>query len=190
MTQALTPIAPPSETSSYVVRDVADHDMEMVQRIYAHHVLNGFASFETEPPDVIELIRRRDALQADGFPYLVAEHDGIVRAYAYIGPYRSRPAYRYTVENSVYVAPDCQRKGFGKAILSALIDRAEVLGFRLMVAVIGDQDNAPSVELHRRVGFERVGALPGVGFKHGRWVNSMIMQRALGEGTATPPPDT
>ncbi|MFQ5764791.1 MAG: GNAT family N-acetyltransferase, partial [Rhodospirillales bacterium] len=142
---------------------------------------------EMVPPDVAEMTRRRDALLEAGYPYRVAEVAGAVRGYAYASSYRPRPAYRYTVENSVYVARDTQRRGIGRRLLEDLIGRCTALGFRQMIAVIGDSDNASSIGLHRDLGFAEIGTLPSVGFKFGRWVDSVTMQRALGDGDDTLP---
>lgn len=166
------------------VRDAADADLAAVQAIYAHFVLHGLASFEEVPPSTAEIARRREAVRALGLPYLVAEAEGRVLGFAYAGPYRPRPAYRYTVEDSVYVAPDAGGRGAGRALLATLIRRCEAAGFRQMVAVIGDSGNAASIGLHRALGFETAGVLRSVGFKFGRWVDSVLMQRRLGPGDA------
>jgi len=171
----------------FVVRDARDGDMARVQSIYRHHVLHGAASFEEQPPSTEELMRRRADLLARGLPYLVAEADSDVIGYAYATPYRSRPAYRFTIENSVYVDHRCSRRGIGRALLAALISRCEAGDWRQMVAVIGDRDNAASIELHRNLGFSSVGTLHAVGFKFGRWVDTVLMQRELGNGSATLP---
>ena len=132
------------------------------------------------------MARRMDDLTAKGFPYIVAEIDGVLAGYAYAGPYRTRPAYRFTVENSVYVAPDMHRRGVGRALLAALIEAAEQRGFRQMIAVIGDSTKqAASIGLHAAFGFRHVGILEHVGFKHGRWLDSVLMQRALGRATTS-----
>jgi phosphinothricin acetyltransferase len=169
------------------IRLCQDSDMPAISAIYAHAVLHGTASFELDPPSIDEMRRRRAALVEGGFPYLVAEADGVLLGYAYAGPYRTRPAYRSTVEDSVYVAPEAHGKGVGRALLTALIEACETRGFRLMVAVIGDRDSAGSIGLHRALGFEMVGALEPVGYKHGRWLATVLMQRVLGEGATTPP---
>lgn len=164
------------------VRPSTPADIPAIQAIYAREVLHGLASFEETPPDVAEMTRRRDAVLAAGMPYLAAEGAGRVLGYAYAGPYRPRPAYRHTVENSVYVAADARGLGVGRQLLTALIQACEAGPWRQMVAVIGDRDNAGSIGLHRALGFREVGVLVGVGFKHGRWVDSVLMQRALGPG--------
>ncbi len=173
------------------IRDSRDADLPAIARIYGHWVVHGLASFETEPPDLAELARRRAAILAAGYPYLVAEAaDGGILGYAYAGPYRTRPAYRFAVEDSIYVAPETvgRRAGIGRALLSALVARCEAAEFRLMVAVIGDSGNAASIGLHARCGFRHAGMLPAIGWKHGRWVDSVLMTRPLGQGAATPPP--
>lgn len=166
------------------VRDALPSDMAAVQRIYEPEVLSGFATFELEPPSVAEMTRRRDAIAAAGLPYLVADRDGLVLGYAYAGEYRARPAYRHTVEDSVYVAADAQGQGVGRALLAELIARCERGPWRQMVAVIGDSANIGSVALHSRLGFRDVGTLEAVGFKLGRWLDTVLMQRSLGGGAA------
>lgn len=150
-------------------------------------MLEGLASFEETPPDVAEIMRRRDALRDAGYSYRVAEAGGVVKGYAYAGPYRTRPAYRHTVENSVYVDTGAMRLGIGHKLLQDLIGRCTELGYRQMIAIIGDSDNQASIRLHARLGFEKTGVQPSVGFKFGRWVDSVIMQRPLGEGDESPP---
>jgi len=169
------------------VREARPQDLAAVQRIYAHHVLTGLASFELEPPDEAEIRRRQEALAGRGLPFLVAELEGAVRGYAYAGPYRVRPAYRYTVEDSVYVAPEAMGRGLGRALLGELVRCCAGLGMRQMVAVIGDSGNLASIRLHEAHGFSRAGLLRSVGFKFGRWVDSVLMQRGLGDGDATLP---
>ena len=165
--------------SDIVVRAAVPADIGAITRIYAHAVRFGTASFEIEPPDEAEMARRQRALIEGGFPYFVAEADGTVAGYAYAGPYRPRPAYRFSVENSVYVAPDAHRRGVGRALLDRLIAEAATRGFRQMIAVIGDSDQAASIALHRAAGFRLVGTIAAVGFKHGRWLDSVLMQREL-----------
>jgi L-amino acid N-acyltransferase YncA len=150
-------------------------------------VLKGLASFEEEPPSTAELRRRYEALVAQRLPYLVADFGSIVAGYAYCSLYRTRSAYRHSLEDSVYVRPDVQGRGIGKTLLGELIRRSEALGYRQIVAVIGDSANAASIGLHQSEGFVRAGTLRSVGFKFGRWVDSVIMQRPLGPGDATPP---
>lgn len=175
--------------AGFVIRDSRDADAAAVARIYGHWVMKGLASFELEPPGEAEIARRRRALLEGGYPYLAAQDaaSGAVLGYSYAGPYRARPAYRFAVEDSIYIGPEAQGRGVGAALLSALIERCEALGFRLMVAVIGDSGNTPSIGLHERAGFARAGLLPSIGWKHGRWVDSVLMTRALGEGASTPP---
>src|SRR5713101_7456667 len=162
-----------------VVRNSRDEDMPKIHAIYGFHVLHGLASFEEEPPSVDELNRRRADVLDRGLPYLVAEMGGVVLGYSYAAPYRSRPAYRFTVENSVYVDQNLRRRGVGYLLLSALITRCIERECRQMIAVIGDSENMASIALHERLGFIRVGTLHAVGFKLRRWVDSVLMQRAL-----------
>lgn len=169
------------------IRDSHDEDLPALTAIYGHWVEHGLASFELVPPPQEEIARRRAAILAAGYPHLVAEADGRVTGYAYASAYRPRPAYRFAVENSVYVAPALTTGGTGTALLDALIARCTAQGFRLMVAVIGDSANAPSIGLHAKAGFARAGMLPAVGWKHGRWVDSVLMTRALGAGAGSPP---
>jgi phosphinothricin acetyltransferase len=168
-----------SDRSSVTVRDAADADLPAVQAIYAYHVLHGLASFEEEPPPVEEMRSRWQKVLALGLPYLVAELDGAVAGYAYAGAYRPRTAYRFTVENSVYVREGLAGRGVGKALLDALIARCEAGPWRQMLAVIGNRENAASIALHRSCGFRMIGILEAVGHKHGSWVDTVLMQRAL-----------
>jgi phosphinothricin acetyltransferase len=177
------------EDAALAIRDAAEADMAAVQRIYAHHVRHGLASFEEEAPDVDEIVARRAAVLGRGLPYLVATIGGAVVGYSYAAPYRARSAYRFALENSVYVADGRAGRGIGRALLAALIARCEAGPWRQMVAVIGDSGNRASIALHESLGFRRVGVLQGVGFKHGRWVDSVLMQRALGAGDETLPED-
>lgn len=169
------------------VRPSATGDLPAITEIYAHHVRHGLASFEETPPDVAEMTRRRAAVLAAGYRYLVAERDGRVVGYAHAAPYRTRPAYRNSVETTVYVAPDGMRRGVGRALLAALIEICTAEGYRQMVAVVGDTGNDASIGLNEALGFARVGRLRAIGFKFGRWVDSVILQRALGDGDETPP---
>ncbi len=169
------------------VRPAAEGDLADVQAIYAHHVRTGLASFEEEPPSLEEMRERHRRITHEGFPYLVAEFGGMVAGYGYCSLYRTRSAYRYAVEDSVYVRPESVGKGVGTALLSRLIERSEALGYRQMIAVIGDSANAASIGLHASLGFLRVGTLRSVGYKRERWVDSVLMQRALGPGDGTPP---
>ncbi|MCC7276565.1 MAG: N-acetyltransferase [Alphaproteobacteria bacterium] len=174
--------------AAVTIRDARPEDIPAIAAIYGHHVLTGLASFEETAPSVEEMARRHAEITGKGYPYIVAEESaGTVVGYAYAGPYRPRPAYRHSVENSVYLAPGRQRSGIGSALLGALIARCEAKGYRQMVAVIGDSANAASIGLHARHGFTRVGTLRSIGYKHGRWVDSVLMQRALGAGDTTRP---
>ena len=182
--------AAPAATA-LAVRPSVEADVPAIAAIYAHHVRFGLASFEETPPDAAEIARRRADVLALGWPHFVAAEADDPRAvlgYAYCGPYRPRPGYRFTVEDSVYVRPDAVGRGIGAALLPAVIDAATAAGARQMVAVIGDSANAPSIRLHARFGFRMVGTLDSVGFKLGRWVDGVLMQRALGEGSSTLPP--
>ncbi len=177
-----------ADRSPIRVRGATPDDLVAIAAIYAHHVRHGLASFEETPPEPMEMERRFQAIVTRGLPYLVAEQDdGEVQGYAYAGPYRARPAYRYSVENSVYVAPGALGKGLGKALLEELIRRCTDLGYRQMVAIIGDSKNWSSIRLHETFGFRHAGALSAVGFKFGRWVDSVILQRALGDGESNLP---
>ena len=169
------------------IRDADETDMEAVRTIYAHYVLHGLATFEEEPPTEDELNTRRKGVIAAGLPYLVAEIDGALLGYCYATSYRPRPAYRYTIEDSVYVADGHGGRGIGAALLGALIERCEAGPWRQMLAVIGNSGNEGSIALHRRLGFETVGTMQSVGFKLGRWVDTVIMQRPLGHADRTMP---
>jgi phosphinothricin acetyltransferase len=165
--------------SNVTVRDAAEADLPAIQAIYAHHVLHGLASFEEEPPAAEEIGARRASVLRLGLPYLAAELDGEVVGYSYAGPYRPRPAYRFTVENSVYVRDGLAGRGIGKALLAELIARCEAGRWQQMLAVIGNRENLASIALHRSCGFRMIGVLAAVGHKHGRWVDTVLMQRAL-----------
>jgi L-amino acid N-acyltransferase YncA len=176
--------------SASEIRPATAADLPAITAIYRQAVLEGTATFELIPPDLAEMTRRFATLTSGGFPYLVAGHDdGAVIGYAYAGPYRPRPAYRFTVENSVYLAPASHRRGMGTALLQRLIAESEARGYRQMIAVIGDSANAGSIGVHSRCGFQMIGTHPDVGFKFGRWLDTVMMQRALGDGAATLPPD-
>jgi phosphinothricin acetyltransferase len=190
----MAPAARGTPKPSVTIRDAHPDDLPRVQEIYAHHVRHGLASFEEAPPDLAEMTRRFEATRARGLPYLAAEaapaQEGQaleLLGYAYAGPYRPRPAYRFSVENSVYVAPGLEGRGVGRALLEELIARCTALGLRQMVAVVGDSGHLPSIAFHESLGFTRIGTLRGVGFKFGRWVDIVILQRALGGGGETPP---
>ena len=168
--------------SAVDVRDAREGDMRFVREIYAHHVLHGLASFEEEAPSVAEMIGRRESVLALGLPYLVAELDGRIVGYSYASLYRPRPAYRHTIEDSVYVRDGFAGNGIGRELLAELIKRCESGPWRQMLAVIGDSANAGSIGLHSSQGFRQIGKLDAVGFKFGRWVDSILMQRPLGKG--------
>lgn len=170
-----------------VIRPASPSDIQHIAAIYAHHVRTGTASFEIDPPEEAEMMRRWNDITGKGLPYLVAEDNGALVGYAYAGPYRPRPAYRFTVEDSIYVHPDHGRKGIGALLLPALIAECEKLGLRQMIAVIGDSGNAGSIALHRKFGFQDAGVLKSVGFKFSRWLNVTLMQRSLGEGDSSAP---
>lgn len=169
------------------MRPAVPDDIPAIHAIYTHHVLEGLGSFEEEPPPPEELRRRYEDVARRGLPYLVAEFGGVVAGYGYCALYRARSAYRHTLEDSVYVRQDVQGRGVGTALLSELIRRCEALGYRQLVAVIGDSAHTASIGLHAAHGFVRVGTLRSVGFKFGRWVDSVVMQRPLGPGDATRP---
>jgi phosphinothricin acetyltransferase len=172
---------------SVTIRPAVASDIAATAGIYAHAVIHGTASFEIDPPDEAEMARRHQAIAGSGYPYFVAEAAGAVVGYGYAGPYRTRPAYHWTVEDSVYIAPDAHRQGIGRALLERLIVESAQRGFRQMIAVIGDTANVASIELHRALGFAMTGTLISVGFKHGRWLDTVLMQRALGPGDGTNP---
>jgi len=170
-----------------IVRAARPADAEALSRIYGDACLHGFGTFEEAAPSPEEMAARLKAVTDRGLPYVVAEVDGEVAALAYAGPFRLRAAYRYTVEDSVYVAPDFKGQGLGAAVLIKVIEACEALGMRQMMAVIGDSENAGSIALHRSLGFEMKGVMPAVGFKHGRWVDIVFMQRSLNGGSETLP---
>jgi len=170
-----------------MIRPATPADIPAITRIYAHAVEYGTASFELHAPDEAEMTRRMNDLLSRDFPYLVAESNGAVAGFAYAGPYRARPAYRFTVENSVYIAPDAHRRGLGKALLEELIKASEERGFRLMIAVIGDSKQAASIGVHEATGFKHVGIFENIGYKFDRWLDTVLMQRALGPGASKPP---
>jgi len=172
---------PPAMKKAILVRDAAESDMAELQAIYALHVLEGLASFEETPPSVADMVGRRAAVLALGLPYLVAEADSRIVGYSYAGAYRTRPAYRHTIEDSVYLRTGEYGRGIGTALLDALIKRCEGGPWRQMIAVIGDSGNAGSIALHRRFGFRMVGTLTKVGFKLNRWVDTVLMQRELND---------
>ena len=173
---------------TWSIRDSCDADVEGVARIYGYWVEHGLASFELAPPPASAIAERRAAILADGFPYLVAiSSAGEQLGFAYASWYRMRPAYRFACEDSVYVSPLAMRRGMGRRLLDELVHRCTAMELRLMVAVIGDSENHPSIDLHRRTGFQMAGILPSIGWKHGRWVDTVLMTRQLGAGNQSPP---
>ena len=170
-----------------IIRPATPADIPAITTIYAHAVTHGTASFELTPPDETEMTRRMNDLIPNNFPYLDAEADGRLAGYAYAGLYRTRPAYRFTLEDSIYVAHDMHGRGVGRALLAALLEASTARGFRQMIAVIGDSEQAASIALHAALGFAYVGTLPSTGFKFGRWLDTVLMQRALGPGSRLPP---
>jgi L-amino acid N-acyltransferase YncA len=173
--------------TSLEIRPTVAADLPFITAIYDHAVRFGTATFELIPPDLAEMTRRFDALMDGGFPYLVAALKGRVVGYAYAGAYRPRPAYRFTVENSVYLEPAIQRRGIGLQLLQRLIAESESRGYRQMIAVIGDSANAGSIGVHTRCGFQMIGTHPNVGFKFSRWLDTVMMQLPLGDGADTLP---
>lgn len=174
--------------SKVTVRVATAADVPAITGIYGPAVETGTASFELDPPTEAEMLRRFEAITEAGYPYLVAERDGRVVGYAYANAYRTRPAYRFTVEDSIYIAPEAQGAGIGRLLLEALIGACTERGFRLMVAVVGDSAQFGSITLHRRLGFTFCGTIHSVGYKFGRWLDSVIMELPLGEGDRTTPP--
>jgi phosphinothricin acetyltransferase len=176
--------------SSPEIRPATEADLPAITRIYEHAVLHGTATFELTPPDLTEMTRRFRSLIDGGFPYFVGVLDRRLGGYAYAGPYRPRPAYRFTVENSIYLDPAIHRRGLGLVLLRRLIEECEKRGYRQMVAVIGDSANAGSIGVHTRCGFQMIGTHPNVGLKFGRWLDTVMMQLSLGEGATTIPLDS
>jgi L-amino acid N-acyltransferase YncA len=189
----MSSITPPSTNPSTglstapVLRDASEADLPAIQAIYAHHVLHGVASFEETPPSVDDLRGRLASVLSHGLPYMVAEIDGTIAGYCYATPYRPRAAYRNTIEDSIYIDNAFRGHGLGRILLEALIARCETGPWRQMVAVIADGGSGGSLSLHRSLGFELVGTLKAVGFKHGRWLDTTLMQRTLGVGDAAVP---
>ena len=173
--------------SALETRPALETDLPTITTIYEHAVRHGTATFELVPPDLAEMTRRYNALMEGGYPYFVAVLDGRVAGYAYAAAYRPRPAYRFTVENSIYLDPSIHRRGIGLQLLQTLILECEARGFRQMIAVIGDSANAGSIGVHSRTGFKMIGTHPNVGLKFGRWLDTVMMQRDLGEGAGTVP---
>lgn len=169
------------------IRPATSADIPAITANYGREVEEGIATFELDPPDETEMARRMAAVLDGGYPYLAAELDGALVGSCYAGPFRSRPAFRATVEDSIYLLPAAQGRGIGRKLLTRLIDETERRGFRQMVAVISDTINPGSVRLHGALGFQTIGVMPDVGYKHGKWIETVIMQRALGEGSTTPP---
>jgi phosphinothricin acetyltransferase len=180
-------VRPLAETPAVLIRPAAEADAETMAAIYSHHVLHGFGTFEEVPPTAAQMEQRRRAITAQGLPWLVAERAGRVVGYAYAGSFRPRAAYRYTVEDSVYVAQEMTGQGVGRAVLSAVLDACAVIGLRQVMAVIGDSQNVASIGLHRSLGFQPAGLGKSVGFKHGRWVDVVWMQKSINSGDVTPP---
>ena len=175
-------------TDELIIRPAEPTDLPAITAIYADSVLHGTASYELEPPDLAEMTARWQTLTGNLYPYFVAVRGGRIAGYAYAGPSRPRPAYRFTVENAVYIAVDARRSGIGRALIERLVAECERLGFRQMMAVIGDGTNhAASVGLHTALGFRRIGVIEGSGYKHQRWLDTVLMQRTLGEGRTSPP---
>ena len=163
-----------------LVRASTEADVARCREIYAHHVLHGTASFEIDPPDLAEMRRRRAHVLDLGLPHLVAEREGLVLGYAYASSWRPRPAYKFSVEDSIYIDKDAVGQGVGRALLPVLVEQCTALGKRQMVAVIGDSTQTPSIRLHASCGFAMVGTVKSIGFKFGRWLDSVLMQRPLG----------
>jgi L-amino acid N-acyltransferase YncA len=170
-----------------VVRASRDDDVPAITAIYGHHVLHGVASFEEVPPAEEEMARRRSELITRDFPYFVAERAGKIVGYSYAGPYRPRIGYRFSLEDSIYIDPGEVGRGIGRALLARVVERSTELGYRQMIAVIGGSETLPSIRLHAALGFAHIGLFPGIGFKFGRWIDSVYMQRALGPGNTTLP---
>jgi L-amino acid N-acyltransferase YncA len=168
-----------------IIRDATHDDVPAIQRIYAHHVLYGAGSFEEQPPSIETMIERFDLVASRNLPWLVADIDGAIAGYAYANLYRERSAYRFTLEDAVYIAPDRARNGVGRALLGEVLARSTAGGYRQMIAVIGDSENHGSMGLHTALGFKRIGTLQSVGFKFGRWLDSVIMQKGLQEGAGS-----
>lgn len=172
-----------------LIRPSQDQDVPQIAVIYAHHVLHGTGTFETDPPSANDMAGRRADVLVKGLPYLVAEQDGTVIGFAYGSWFKPRPAYRYSVEDSIYLAPECHRQGLGRALLAELLARFESAGIRKVMAVIGDSANAGSIGVHRALGFSQVGIIESCGWKLGAWRDIVIMQKTLGAGDTLPPND-
>lgn len=172
-----------------LIRPSRDEDLDAITRIYAHHVLHGTGTFETTPPTRDEMAGRRADVLGKGLPWLVIEVDGQVMGYAYGNWFKPRPAYRYSVEDSIYMAPESAGKGLGKLLLTELLAQCERAGVRKVMAVIGDSANAGSIGVHKALGFEQVGVVQSCGWKFGRWLDIVLMQKSIGQGDSTPPQD-
>lgn len=173
---------------SMLIRHALPDDLGRITEIYADAVLNGTATYELEPPSQAEMSGRYEALMQGGYPYFVAERDGKIAGYAYAGPFRARPAYRFIVEDLIYISPDAKGEGLGKALMQALIEELTRLGYRQIVAVIGDgHAESASVKLHERLGFHHTGRMEGSGYKHGRWLDTVFMQLSMNGGASTQP---
>lgn len=171
------------------LRDARDTDLAAITAIYAHHVLHGTGTFETEPPSLADMTQRRADVLARGLPYLVAEEDGQVLGFAYCNWFKPRPAYRFSAEDSIYIAPGATGRGLGRALLQALCEQAQARGVRKLMAVIGDSANAGSIGVHRACGFTPAGVIGACGWKFGRWLDIVLMEKSLGEGSSSPPAD-
>ena len=169
------------------IRSSEDRDVPAITSIYSHHVLHGTGTFETEPPTEADMTARRVDVISKGLPYLVAEEDGKVLGFAYCQWFKPRPAYRFSAEDSIYLHAEAAGKGLGSELLGALMEKAEATGIRKLIAVIGDSDNRGSIGVHRSLGFNHVGILKSCGWKFGRWLDVVLMEKALGEGDTTPP---
>jgi L-amino acid N-acyltransferase YncA len=174
-------------TGELLIRPSRDDDVAAITAIYGHHVLHGVASFEEVPPSEAEMARRRAEIVGREFPYLVAERDGNIVGYCYAGPYRTRIGYRFSVEDSIYIDPGEVGRGIGRALLAEIIERSTELGYRQMIAVIGGSETLPSIRLHAALGFSHIGVFTSIGFKFGRWIDSVYMQRPLGPGASVLP---
>ncbi|MFC5520902.1 GNAT family N-acetyltransferase [Polaromonas jejuensis] len=172
-----------------LIRPSRDEDIPAITAIYAHHVLHGTGTFETEPPSVADMTARRADVLSKGLPYLVAEQHGKIAGFAYGNWFKPRPAYRYSVEDSIYLAPELHRQGLGRALLAELLARCEAVGIRKVMAIVGDSANAGSIGVHRALGFTQVGLIEACGWKFGAWRDIVILQKTLGPGDTQPPLD-
>jgi len=179
-----------NETSSSIeIRDVKDKDLPIIQSIYAEQVLHGVSSWEEIPPNLAEMTKRQNGIMNLGYPFRVAVRDDEVIGYSYASAYRPRPGYRFTVENSIYISKSARRMGYGKLLLTDLIEVCTAQGYRQMIAVIGDSENAMSIDFHLKMGFEHVGTIKAIGYKFDRWLDSVLVQLPLGDGSQTGPRD-